>query len=131
MHRLGVALIAALSLASGTVVAVAVGASAAWGAKYHANPATQRAIELLSSRQYEAALKQANLAVQETPRDSLALATRGNIVVELGDYRAALADHDQVLAMVPTDTGALNNACWVRALLNSNWTKPWSTATAP
>jgi tetratricopeptide (TPR) repeat protein len=76
---------------------------------------------LLAKKDYRGAIEAANRALKTSPHDPVAMATRGNAYIELGDYEHALMDHDAVLAQVgDSSPGALNNACWVRALANTD-----------
>ncbi len=40
------------------------------------------------------------------------------VLLERGEFKRALADADQALALAPTDPEALNGACWTRAIAN-------------
>jgi tetratricopeptide (TPR) repeat protein len=77
-------------------------------------------MQLLARKDYTAAVAAADKALVANPNDAVALATRGNAYTELGDYQHALADQDAVLAKVGDNPGALTNACWVRALANTD-----------
>jgi tetratricopeptide (TPR) repeat protein len=78
------------------------------------------AMRLLDKKDYRGAIEAADKALKANPNDPVARATRGNAYLELGDYEHALVDHDAVLAQVGDDPGALGNACWVRALANTD-----------
>lgn len=85
---------------------------------YRFAPEVRRAMLLYDRGDYAGALAVIEKALAKDPRDAVALATRGNILIEIGDYERAKSDHDEVLRLAPRSGGALANACWVRALAN-------------
>jgi tetratricopeptide (TPR) repeat protein len=91
---------------------------AADASPYYVSDDVQAALSLLDRKNYRGALAFAEKRLKVKPDDPVALATRGNIYIELGDYEDALMDHDAVLALL--DQGALVNACWARALANKD-----------
>lgn len=106
------------------VIAVASGLSASVAFPLQAQTVISgqlhRAMVLLERKDYARALGLVEAELNLQPRDPVALATRGNIYVQLGRYAEALTDHDAVLQMRPQDPGALTNACWVRALADTD-----------
>jgi len=105
-----------------TLAMLGLGATLAAGPalaqSYRVSDAVVRAMTLLHAKDYAGALAQANKAVAKDPKDPVALATRGSIHAEMGQFHEAMADQDAVLAMQPKDPGALTNACWARAAAN-------------
>jgi TonB family protein len=85
---------------------------------YAVSSDVKAAMSLFDRKDYKGALALTDKRLKAQPSDPVALATRGNIYIELGYYEDALKDHDAVLALVGDDQGALVNACWVRALAN-------------
>jgi tetratricopeptide (TPR) repeat protein len=99
-------------------LAAALGAGVAAAQSYRVSDAVVRAMTLLQQKDYAGALAEADKAVARDPKDPVALATRGSIHAEMGNFQKAMADQDGVLAMQPKDPGALTNACWTRAAAN-------------
>lgn len=97
----------------------AISAPSAFAA-YRISDDAMAAMKLLDKKDYRGAVEAADRALKASPTDPIARATRGNAYVELGDYEHAMIDHDAVLAQVGDDPGALVNACWVRALANTD-----------
>jgi tetratricopeptide (TPR) repeat protein len=89
-------------------------------ASYPVSDQSVAAIRLLDRKDLAGALAAANAALKSDPHDPVALATRGNVYIALGEYEDAIIDHDAVLALVGDDVGALTNACWARALANKD-----------
>ncbi len=110
-------LVAGLALAA-VVAAAGVTARAQPKPPYPAGESVQQALRLEASKDYIGVIQLMLARLAEHPDDLVARAIRGNAYIGLGDYTDAMADHDAVLKVVPTDVGALINACWVRALAN-------------
>jgi tetratricopeptide (TPR) repeat protein len=99
------------------VIALGVASPGAITAKpYQFSVKATEAWKLLGRREYQRALSMSEAAVAENPRDPVALAVRGTAYQYVGEYVRAMADHDLVLQMTPSDPGALTNSCWVRAV---------------
>ena len=71
-------------------------------------------------KDYAGALAVLDRALAKTPNDAIALATRGYVYINLGDYIRATPDFDQALQLAPTNANALEGVCWVRALANTD-----------
>jgi tetratricopeptide (TPR) repeat protein len=87
---------------------------------YEASDHVMAAMKMLDKKDYSGALAAVGRALKVNPSDPIALATRGNIYIELSDFEHAITDHDAVLAIAPDDAGALDNACFARAAANAD-----------
>jgi tetratricopeptide (TPR) repeat protein len=76
----------------------------------------REAQRLYRKHDYAGSVAACDQVLARHPDDPVALAVRGSSLIELGEYRRAMADHDASLALAPQSPGALTNACWSRAL---------------
>jgi tetratricopeptide (TPR) repeat protein len=56
--------------------------------------------------------------IASDPQNARALFEHGVMLARNGDFAPALAEFDRVVELDPANTKALNNKCWIRAILN-------------
>jgi tetratricopeptide (TPR) repeat protein len=86
---------------------------------YPVSHAVAQANALVRHKDYAAALEVLDMGLRESPRDPVALGTRGYVYIALQDFIRATGDFDLALQFAPTSANALENTCWVRALANT------------
>lgn len=64
------------------------------------------------------ALAEYTAAIELYPNDSLAIYNRARIYRERGDLERALQEYDRAVALAPSHPPFLNEACWIRVIMN-------------
>jgi tetratricopeptide (TPR) repeat protein len=71
-----------------------------------------QAVDLANAGNYQEALGEVDLALQENPNFTLALVTKGGILNVLGRYQEAVNESDRAIALEPGEATAWNNKAY-------------------
>ncbi|MCC7267948.1 MAG: tetratricopeptide repeat protein [Caulobacteraceae bacterium] len=82
--------------------------------------AFRRGMKLGEQGRYARAIVEFDNAIDRQPQFALAITMRGFARMELGDYQRAIADHDRTLELAPDHPNSWSNACWARAVANTD-----------
>ena len=69
------------------------------------------------SAQETAAIQDLNRKLRANPKDTASLYRRGQLYARNNDFSRAIKDFDEMIRLNPKDAEALNNRCWVRAII--------------
>lgn len=74
---------------------------------------------LYEQARYARAIVEFDKAVSRQPEYAAAITMRGFARMELGDHQRAIADHDRTLELAPDQPNSWTNACWARAVADT------------
>ncbi|MCC7084727.1 MAG: tetratricopeptide repeat protein [Pirellulales bacterium] len=69
----------------------------------------------LGNKQPHKSIEKCAAALEQDPENYLALRTRADALLSVGQHAEAIADYEKAIRMKPNDDGVLNNLAWVLA----------------